>query len=67
MSGSDMGDAAGAGPGSAGPKAPNVRIRTFAGEANKYEEWKREVEANKVIYNLDAKQLAGLALGGVSP
>ena len=39
---------------------PRVRLRTFNGNPEEYKEWRREVQASTLLYNVAPKQMAGL-------
>ena len=46
---------------------PRVRLRTFNGNPEEYKEWRREVQASTLLYNVAPKQMAGLVYLALAP
>ena len=42
-------------------KSPSIKFTRFHGHKARYEEWKREIQTNRMLYNLTVEQTAGLA------
>ena len=40
---------------------PAIKMSRFHGHRARYEEWKRELEATRLLYKLEESQVAGLA------
>ena len=61
LGGEDTGSA------SSGTRMPNIRLRSFFGQADRYEEWRREIEVTKAIYQLTDTQLSGMVYLALAP
>eukprot|EP00971_Amphidinium_carterae_P193102 3832377-Amphidinium_carterae.1 len=46
---------------------PNIKIRTFAGDREDYEDWRREVEALQALYGVAEAKLALLVYLALEP
>ena len=46
---------------------PRIRLRTFDGNVAGYKEWRREVKATTMMYNIKDEQLAGMIYLALEP